>query len=290
MAIISTVDFITPPVDDPYWFGQISAANSISDVYSMGGKPLTALNVVMFPSGHLDMGVLREILRGGNDKVMEAGACLAGGHTVDDNEPKYGLCVNGIVHPDRVVTNSGAKTGDVLVLTKPLGSGVLFNAVRAGKFPMADLEKDVLPTVASLNGVAMEIALNYELHSCTDVTGFGILGHLLEMACGCGHHAVVDYDSLPFYTGACEMYRKGQTTGSNRANKALVERYPLAFDRALDKSQQQLLYDPQTSGGLLLALPGDQCSALLEQLRKEGIGDAVKIGGIVDGEVGITVQ
>jgi selenide,water dikinase len=136
VAMINTVDFITPPVDDPYWFGQIAAANSISDIYSMGGKPLTALNVVMFPSRHLDMGILKEILRGGNDKVAEAGACVAGGHTVDDNEPKYGLCVNGVVHPDRIITNAGAQVGDALILTKPLGSGVLFNAVRAGKFSM----------------------------------------------------------------------------------------------------------------------------------------------------------
>jgi selenide,water dikinase len=156
LAMVNTVDFITPPVDDPYWFGQIAAANSISDVYSMGGKPLTALNVVMFPSGQLDMGILREILRGGNDKVVEAGACLAGGHTVDDNEPKYGLCVNGVVHPDRIITNAGAKPGDTLILTKPLGSGVLFNAVRARKFDMKELERSVLPTVASLNRLAIE--------------------------------------------------------------------------------------------------------------------------------------
>ncbi|MCI5141287.1 MAG: selenide, water dikinase SelD, partial [Candidatus Electrothrix sp. ATG1] len=152
VAMINTVDFITPPVDDPYWFGQIAAANSISDVYSMGGKPVTALNVVMFPSKRLDMGLLKEILRGGHDKVAEAGASLVGGHTVDDEEPKYGLCVNGTVHPERVITNAGALPGDALILTKPLGSGVLFNAVRSGKIPFKEVEQNMLPSLAALNG------------------------------------------------------------------------------------------------------------------------------------------
>lgn len=290
LAMINTVDFITPPVDDPYWFGQISAANSISDIYSMGGKPLTALNVVMYPAKHLDMGILREILRGGNDKVVEAGACLAGGHTVDDNEPKYGLCVNGVVHPNRIITNAGAKPGDALILTKPLGSGVLFNATRAGKFNLQELEKSVLPIVAALNGAAMAKALQYDLHACTDVTGFGLLGHLLEMAAGGGVHGMVNYNALPFYSGAYEMYRKGQTTGSNKANRALVARYPLTVERALTSSQLELLYDPQTSGGLLLALPKDQARNLVDDLRKAGVSEAVRIGEIVAGAVGITVQ
>ena len=290
IAMINTVDFITPPVDDPYWFGQISAANSISDVYSMGGKPLTALNVVMFPSGHLDMGILKEILRGGNDKVVEAGACLVGGHTVDDNEPKYGLCVNGVVHPDRIITNAGAKPGDGLVLTKPLGSGVLFNATRARKFPLTELERDVLPVIASLNGKAMEKALNYNLNACTDVTGFGILGHLLEVAAGSGVHAVLSYNALPFYSGAFEMYKKGQTTGSNGANKDLVSRFSLTLERNLSSEQEELLYDPQTSGGLLLALPMTQAKELVADLNKTGVKEAVLIGEITESQVGVTIQ
>lgn len=290
IAMINTVDFITPPVDDPYWFGQISAANSISDVYSMGGKPLTALNVVMFPSGHLDMGILKEILRGGNDKVVEAGACLVGGHTVDDNEPKYGLCVNGVVHPDRIITNAGAKPGDGLVLTKPLGSGVLFNATRARKFPLTELERDVLPVIASLNGKAMEKALNYNLNACTDVTGFGILGHLLEVAAGSGVHAVLNYNALPFYSGAFEMYKKGQTTGSNGANKDLVSRFSLTLERNLSSEQEELLYDPQTSGGLLLALPMTQAKELVADLNKTGVKEAVLIGEITESQVGVTIQ
>jgi len=287
--MINTVDFITPPVEDPYWFGQISAANSISDVYSMGGKPLTALNVVMFPSGHLDLGLLRAILEGGNDKVVEAGACLVGGHTVDDNEPKYGLCVNGIVHPDRIITNAGAQVGDALVITKPLGSGVLFNAGRAGKFPYARLEQELLPALAALNGIAMEKALQYDLHACTDVTGFGILGHCLEVALGAGHHVILYYDNLPFYDGALDMYKKGQTTGSNKANREMVMRHTLNIEKKLSPAQTELLFDPQTSGGLVLALPKDQAQKLVIDLEKAGTSASHIIGEIVEKEAGLTV-
>ncbi|GAB4334667.1 MAG: selenide, water dikinase SelD [Desulfobulbaceae bacterium] len=290
MAMINTVDFITPPVDDPYWFGQISAANSISDIYSMGGRPLTALNVVMFPSKHLDMGMLRDILRGGHDKVMEAGACLVGGHSVDDEEPKYGLCVNGIVHPDRILTNAGAKPGDALVLTKPLGSGVLFNAVRSGKFPFRELEETVLPSLAFLNGPAMDAALRFKVHACTDVTGFGILGHLLEMAHGCDSRVRISYKTLPFYPGALEMYRKGETTGSNKPNRKMVARHNLEMRAELTAHEDELLYDPQTSGGLLLALPETQADELVEVLAGTDVPVAVKIGRITDEPVGITVE
>ena len=288
--MINTVDFITPPVDDPYWFGQISAANSISDVYSMGGKPLTALNVVMFPSKHLDMGMLRDILRGGHDKVVEAGACLVGGHTVDDEEPKYGLCVNGVVHPDRVITNAGSEPGDALILTKPLGSGVLLNAVRSGKFSFKELEREVLPSMAALNGAAIETALKFDLHACTDITGFGILGHLLEVAHGSGVKVVVKYKDLPFYPGAFDMYRKGETTGSNRANRQMVNEHNLEMRVILDKDEEALLYDPQTSGGLLLSLPDSQADALIAALNDAGVPAAVKIGTTIDGDTGIAVE
>ena len=289
IAMINTVDFITPPVDDPYWFGQISAANSISDVYSMGGRPLTALNVVMFPAKHLDMGMLREILRGGHDKVVEAGACLVGGHTVDDEEPKYGLCVNGVVHPERVITNAGSQPGDALILTKPLGSGVLFNAVRSGKMTFAELERTALPSLAALNGPAMEAALKYDLHACTDITGFGILGHLLEMAHGSDSRILLRYRELPFYPGALEMYKKGESTGSNKANRAMVARHKLKMSATLAAAEEELLYDPQTSGGLLLALPAAQAEELLAELKGVGTGVAARIGEVVDQPVGITV-
>ena len=286
--MINTVDFITPPVDDPYWFGQISAANSISDVYSMGGSPLTALNVVMFPSKHLDMGFLKEILKGGHDKVVEACACLAGGHTVDDEEPKYGLCVNGIVHPDRIITNSGSKPGDVLVLTKPLGSGVLFNAVRSGRLPFLDLERDTLPSIAALNGPAMKTALQFELHAATDITGFGIAGHTMEMALGSGSKVILHFDRLPFYNDALLMYCKGESTGSNKPNSDLVKDH-LQIDKSLTKFQEQLLYDPQTSGGLLLSVPASQAEALIAALTAAGVKTAVQVGEVVEGPYGITV-
>jgi selenide,water dikinase len=287
--MINTVDFITPPVDDPYWFGQISAANSISDVYSMGGRPLTALNVVMFPAKHLDMGMLKDILRGGHDKVVEAGACLVGGHTVDDEEPKYGLCVNGVVHPEKIITNAGSQPGDGLILTKPLGSGVLFNAVRSGKLPFRELERDTLPSIAALNGPAMEAALKYDLHACTDVTGFGILGHLIEVAHGSDARVVVRYGDLPFYPAALEMYGKGETTGSNKANREMVSKHNLTMEATLSNNEEELLYDPQTSGGLLLSLPESQVDALLSDIREAGMISAVKIGEVIEEPVGITV-
>jgi selenide,water dikinase len=289
IAMINTVDFITPPVDDPYWFGQISAANSISDVYSMGGKPLTALNVVMFPSKHLDMGMLRDILRGGHDKVVEAGACLVGGHTVDDEEPKYGLCVSGVVHPDQVITNAGSRPGDALILTKPLGSGVLFNAVRSGKLPFVDLERDVLPSLAALNGAAMEAALGFDLHACTDITGFGILGHAIEVAHGCDARVVLQHADLPFYPYALDMYKKGESTGSNKANREMVHKHHFDIQVSLSGPEEELLYDPQTSGGLLLSLPADQADDLLAALQDKGVAAAVRIGEVVDEPVGITL-
>ena len=280
--MINTIDFITPPVDDPYWFGQIAAANSISDIYSMGGRPLTALNVVMFPSEHLDIGVLKEILRGGHDKVVEAGACLVGGHTVDDEEPKYGLSVNGIVHPKRIVTNAGSQPGDVLILTKPLGTGVLFNGVRSGKFPYRELERDVLPSVAGLNDVAMETALGFDIHACTDITGFGIAGHLLEVALGSKTKVLLKYSDLPLYPGMLNMYRKGETTGSNSKNRQMCEGY-MEIQASLSKIEEEVLYDPQTSGGLLLSVSDTHAEALLDALSSAGVQSAIRVGEIVEG-------
>ena len=282
IALISTVDYITPPVDDPYWFGQIAAANSLSDVYAMGGKPLTALNLVMFPSKKLDMGILKEILRGGSSKVKEAGASMAGGHSVDDNEPKYGLAVTGWVHPDRVLTNKGSRAGDALVLTKPLGTGVLFNAGRSGKLPYPELEA-ILPQVAALNSKAMEVALNFEIHACTDITGFGILGHSLEMAKGSGLQIDLIFDRLPLYPNALKMYQKGETTGSNKANRQLAQGFWKAA-ASLTAEEEDLLFDPQTSGGLLLAVPADQCDDLIAGLKEAGIEIAAHVGEVVEAQ------
>jgi selenide,water dikinase len=277
-AVISTVDFITPPVDDPVWFGRIAAANSLSDIYAMGGKPLTALNLVMFPARKLGTELLRGILQGGHEKVAEAGASLAGGHSVEDEEPKYGLAVTGVVSPDRVLRNTGARPGDHLILTKPLGTGVLFNACRARKLPWAELER-ILPEVAALNGRALEIALRYDIHACTDVTGFGILGHGLEMALGSGLRVELSYSALPFYPNALEMYERGETTGSNRANRDLVQGV-LAIEAKMTSRQQELLFDPQTSGGLLLSVPPDQAEDLLVELHTGGVSSARRIGQV----------
>ncbi len=281
VAFISTVDFITPPVDDPYWFGQIAAANALSDVFAMGGKPLTALNLVMFPTKKLESSLLKEILRGGCDKVSEAGASIAGGHSVDDNEPKYGLAVTGVVHPDRILTNCGADEGDVLILTKPIGTGVLFNACRSKKLPWRDLEM-ILPDVASLNKKAMEIALNFDVHACTDITGFGIVGHSLEMAKGSKVQINLLYNKLPFYPNALDMYRRGETTGSNKANRKLSEGF-FKKTRVLSREEEELLFDPQTSGGLLLSVPSAEADRLVTELKKAGIETASRAGEVLAG-------
>jgi selenide,water dikinase len=283
VAVISTVDFITPPVDDPVWFGRIAAANSLSDVYAMGGQPVTALNLVMFPAKKLGTGLLKDILLGGYEKVIEAGASLAGGHSVDDEEPKYGLAVTGVVSPDRILKNSGALPGDALVLTKPLGTGVLFNACRARKLPWPELEA-ILPQVAALNGPALQVALKFEVHACTDITGFGILGHALEVARGSSARVDISFGSLPFYPNALEMYRKGETTGSNRANRQLLEGC-LEMGVKLSPEREELLFDPQTSGGLLIAVPSAQADELVRALRHAGVEAAYRIGEIASGSI-----
>jgi selenide,water dikinase len=235
----------------------------------------------MFPTKKLDSSILREILRGGCDKVSEAGASIAGGHSVDDNEPKYGLAVTGVVDPDRILTNCGAEEGDVLVLTKPLGTGVLFNACRSKKLPWRDLEV-ILPEVASLNKKAMETALNFGIHACTDITGFGILGHSLEMAKGSKARINLFYDKLPFYPNALDMYRRGETTGSNKANRRLAEGF-LKKIRELSRDEEKVLFDPQTSGGLLLSVPSTEADRLITELKRAGIKTADRVGEVVSG-------
>jgi selenide, water dikinase len=245
----------------------------------MGGRPLTALNLVMFPPKKLDKSVLKELLHGGNDKVLEAGASMAGGHSVDDNEPKYGLAVTGIVHPDKILTNCKAREGDALILTKPLGTGVLFNACRSRKLSFKELEV-ILPQVAALNKNALEAAVNFDVHSCTDITGFGIVGHSLEMATGSGVQINLFYKELPLYPHALEMYRKGETTGSNKANRRLSQGH-LDISAKISREEEELLFDPQTSGGLLLSVPESQAKQLLNELKTAGVETAVKIGEVI---------
>ena len=287
IAVISTVDYITPVVDDPLWFGRVAAANSLSDVWAMGGQPVMALNVVNFPTGTLDVGVLRGILQGAAEKVVEAGAVLGGGHSVEDPEPKFGLAVTGVVHPDRVLTNSGARPGDALVLTKPLGSGVIFNANRAGKLPMEFLER-MLPVAAELNRKALETALAYEIHGLTDITGFGFGGHALEMAVHSAVRMTVSFEALPFYDGAVEMYDRGVDTGSNRGNRRHCgER--VEFGRRVRKQEEEMIFDPQTSGGLLISLPESRAESLVRDLHGAGVPWAALIGTVEEGTPGMIV-
>ncbi len=265
LAVVTSVDFITPPVDDPIWFGRIGAANALSDIYAMGARPVTALNLVMFPGEKLGTEVLREILKGGHEKVTEAGASLAGGHSVENPEPGYGLAVTGVVDPKRILTNRGARPGDVLILTKALGTGVLFNACRSKKLPRRELDP-ILPQVAALNRTTLEVAQAFEVHACTDITGFGLAGHTLEMARGSGVRIDIEFTALPFYDNARAMYQKGESTGSNAANRQLAQGW-LEIQAALSKAEEELLFDPQTSGGLLLAVPATQGGRLVENLR-----------------------
>jgi selenide,water dikinase len=276
LAVVSTADYITPPVDDPIWFGRIAAANALSDIYAMGGRPITALNLVMYPQKQLGPAVLGEILKGGHEKVIEAGACLAGGHSTDNQEPLYGLAVTGVVSPQAILTNKGVRPGDALILTKPLGTGVLFNACRSGRLPRRDLDP-VLPQVASLNGPAMTVAQKYAVHACTDITGFALVGHAMEMSAGSGLSIDIEFAALPIHPHVLEMYAKGEATGSNAANRALVAGR-LDVEARLSAAQEELLFDPQTSGGLLLAVAMDQADALLADLRRAGIAQAAIIG------------
>jgi selenide,water dikinase len=266
----------------------VAAANSLSDIWAMGGRPVMALNLVNFPSRTLDHGILRDILVGGAEKVSEAGAVLAGGHSVDDPEPKYGMAVTGVVHPDRILKNSGAEPGDALVLTKPLGTGVIFNANRAGKFSPEALD-EILPVVAALNKVAMETALKYDVHGMTDITGFGFAGHALEMAVHSGVRMKISFTALPVYEGAVKMYASGVTTGTNEGNRRVCGgRLQVKAD--LKREQSEILVDPQTSGGLLISLPDGQAKDLVGDLHAAGVPWAALIGVAEGGDPEMVVE
>jgi selenide,water dikinase len=268
-ALVQTLDFLTPIVDDPYVFGQIAAANALSDVYAMGGKPLTAMNIVGFPSDTMDMGVLTDILRGGLDKMKEAHVALVGGHSVKDEALKYGLSVTGIVDPRKVWSNGHGMAGDALVLTKPLGTGIVGTAIKRGS-ASEESARRAEESMCQLNRVAAEIGVTFPVHACTDVTGFGLLGHGAEMIEGTGLGLVVDSSRLPILPGVREYAEKGLLPGGLHRNR----KYREASVEVRGQVPQYLLdgmWDPQTSGGLLLAIPADHSLRFIEQLEAHHI-------------------
>ena len=278
VALIQTVDFFTPIVDDPYDFGRIAAANALSDVYAMGGRPVTAMNLVCFPIHTMDHGILKEILLGGLEKVHEAGAALAGGHSIDDNELKYGLSVTGIVSPDKVLLNSGAKVGDALILTKPLGTGILATAVKAGLASDAAVRRAV-EVMATLNRKAAEVNERYPVNGCTDVTGFGLLGHGLEMASGSRVTLTIDPRSVPLLPEVYDYAAMGLVPGGSFANRKYCSGR-VRNAESVDAVLLDVLSDAQTSGGLLIAVPGESAPSLLADLHAEGVEDAAIIGEV----------
>jgi selenide,water dikinase len=285
--LIATADFITPVCDEPERFGAIAAANAMSDVFAMGGRPLFALNLCCFPATGIPAGVLGEILAGARAKLAQAGAALLGGHTVHDPELKFGLAVVGEAPPEALLPLSTARPGDTLILTKPLGTGVLVNAYKFDKLDAAGLEP-ALREMARLNSDAADLAHDHGAHAMTDVTGFGIAGHALNMARASNVVLELEYDELPAHHRFLDLARRGITTGCTAKNEAYVED-DLRFERALEPEQTQLLFDPQTSGGLLVALPVAAADDYLRALRSGGHA-AARVGRALDGAPAVVIS
>lgn len=278
-ALIQTVDYFTPIVDDPRMFGQIAAANALSDVYAMGGKPLTVLNIVGFPVNKLDMSVLADILRGASEKVQESGAVLVGGHSIDDPEPKFGMAVTGVIHPDKVWTNSGSKPGDALILTKPIGVGIQTTAIKKDALTDDQLEH-VMSIMATLNKTASEVLQEFDVHACTDVTGFGLLGHAKEMACGSGLGLKIFSNQVPVLEGTRKLAEAGFVPGGSKSNHKWLQDN-VKYAETVDETTQLILCDAVTSGGLLVALPEDQAEKAVQRLHEAGVEYAAWIGKVV---------
>ncbi|WP_018665256.1 selenide, water dikinase SelD [Heyndrickxia acidiproducens] len=278
LAIVQTVDFFTPIVDEPYSFGQVAAANAISDIYAMGGTPLTALNIVAFPISTLPKQILAEILRGAGDKLKEAGVTLVGGHSIDDKEPKFGLAVTGKIHPDRIRTNAGAKPGDRLILTKPIGVGISTTSIKRGLLSETEIER-VTAVMATLNKNAADISQGYTVHASTDVTGFGLLGHATEMAQGSKTGLHIFKDKVPVLSRVRELAEQGAVPGGTKNNFAHVES-SVDFPDHMDQIEKWILCDAVTSGGLLLAVDGSEAERLLNELVRAGVEAAI-IGEVV---------
>ena len=288
-ALVATVDFFTPIVDDAYDFGRIAAANAFSDVYAMGATPLLALNLVGWPRGKLPLDLLGDVLRGGQDVARAAGAFVLGGHSVDDPEPKYGMVAIGEVHPDRIVTLAAARPGDALVLTKPIGTGVLTTALKRDLLAAAELAPAVA-SMTTLNAGAARAMLAVGVHAATDVTGFGLLGHLHNMLAASGVAAEIDAAAVPLFAGAAELAARGAVPGGTERNREALAAH-VTFAQAVPEATRVLLCDAQTSGGLLLAVPADRAAALIAALEREGTPAAVRIGRVAAGTRGaITVR
>ncbi|MCC5894090.1 MAG: selenide, water dikinase SelD [Alkalibacterium sp.] len=283
LAIVQTLDFFTPIVDDPYDFGQVAAANALSDVYAMGGTPVTALNIVAFPIHTLDKAILTEILRGASDKCQEANCNLVGGHSIDDQEPKFGLSVTGTIHPDHILTNSGAEKGDQLILTKPIGVGISTTAIKRGLLSEEDTN-NVTHVMATLNKTAAEVMKPYDIHACTDVTGFGLLGHLTEMATESHQAITINKNDVPVLPHVRELAEQGVIPGGSKNNLKHVKDV-VHFDSKFDDIDQLILADAVTSGGLLMAVSKEDASALLNALVQSGI-HAELIGEVTEGDSG----
>ncbi len=279
LAIIQTVDFFTPVVDDPYDFGRIAVTNSLSDVYAMGGKPLTALNVVCFPQDSMDLVILQEVLRGGLDQMHAADVVLLGGHTVDDPELKYGLAVTGTIHPDKVVHNKSARPGDRLILTKPLGTGIISTAIKGNAASEEDVA-DIIRSMTTLNDKASELMLEAGANACKDITGFGLLGHAAEMIEGTDVGMVIEAAVVPVFPATKEYAEAGMMPGGLHRNREF-RKGMIDIDESVPQYLQDILYDPQTSGGLLIAVPEEKAVPLLNKLHEEGITETAIIGWVV---------
>lgn len=280
LFIVQSVDFFPPLVDDPFVFGQIAAANSLSDIYAMGGRPTTVLNVVGFPDDKLPLSLLGDILRGGGEKVKEAGAVVAGGHTVRDVEIKFGLSVTGVVTPEELITNRAAKPGDSLVLTKPLGTGFITTAFKAQKCPAAPLDAAV-ESMTQLNVIGRDAAQACGAHSMTDITGFGLAGHANEMAQASDVTFVMHVDRLPEIPGALELAHAGYMTRASASNRSFATS-TMRIDSAADALRQELLFDAQTSGGLLISIAADRAEELVRHAQDAGAVTACIVGRVED--------
>jgi selenide,water dikinase len=284
IALVQTIDFFTPIVDDPFDFGRIAAANALSDVYAMGGKPLTAMNVVAFPIQKMDQNILKEILKGGHEKIQEAGALLVGGHSIEDSDIKYGLSVTGIVHPNEILTNANAQPGDRLVLTKPLGTGIIATALKGGKASQEALAK-ITESMTTLNRVASEVTLEIGANACTDITGFGFLGHAVEMATASDVGISIHWQSVPFFPEAEEYASIGMVPGGTGRNREFAS-CRVESAGTIPPAIVDILYDAQTSGGLLISVAAEKAQGLLERLHSRGVQHATVVGEVMEAPKG----